>query len=204
MGIFGMRNPVKRAILEKAHLQRPQAILLASIKDESTYYSLMEPMKSTGIIKKIVPYQKAREQILGGKIRIQIDPDKIIMEMIHLTSYLVDLLGQRYWTLVETQDSEFFSSNHPLNIVNSDEASHEPYFELKNNIITFPISSQFALIGTSSKILAPQIIDTSTVEAINCCTAYNGSTKLFASREIALPEKSAVIALKNFHNMFAS
>jgi hypothetical protein len=204
MGILGIRNPVKRAILEKLHQHRPKAILQVCAKDESTYNIIMNQMKSDGIIKKIVPYEKARQAIIEEKIMLQVEQDKINLEMLSLSEYLIDLLAQRNWSIVEAKDSEFVSSNHPLNIINTDDSTHEPYFEFKNNIVTFPLSSQLALIGSFSKLPVYQLIPKSLVEGINSCTTYHGSTKLFASKETPLPSKSAILELKNFHKKFAA
>ncbi len=206
MGIFGMRNPVKRDLLQKVHSQRPRAILKAITKDEDTYHSFMKQMQAEGIIKKIIPYKKALDDINNGKVVLQINHDKLIMSMLELSSYLVDLLAKKNWQLVEAHDGEFISSNNPLNIINIDDnTKHEPYFELKNNIITFPLSSHFALVSSSSEqTLKAVIIDKSVIDDINSITAYNGSTHILASKELKLPEKSVALALKNFHQGFSN
>ena len=85
--------------------------------------------------------------------------------------------------LVETNTSNFYCSDLPLKAV-----TFRDNFQ-KDTIFFFPLSSQFALLGASSKLNPYKLIDHNDVACINHFTALNAS-KIYSNQKITISNKT--------------
>lgn len=120
--------------------------------------------------------------------------DDIIMTMMNKAADFADFLGLQmsHWLILEANDSEFISSDHPVNLVKLKDASIEW-------IVIFPLSSHIALMGSSSRLSEYALIEHDVVDGINYYTAYQATT-LISSRELPLPSEGGAISLRKFLN----
>jgi hypothetical protein len=113
----------------------------------------------------------------------QTDDDEIIKKMLNLASNTTDQLLQKNWMLVETNTSNFYCSDFPLESTTFDNNSQI------DTIFFFPLSSKFALIGASSTLNPYKLIDHNDVACINHFTALNAS-KIYSNQKITISNKT--------------
>ncbi len=195
MGLLGMRNPISKSRLIQRKQQKAIGIMDSLVMNKDFYNHFMKKRWKEGVISEPVPYEKAKDFVVGRKFRIEVEPDQIVMKMLEDAVKLTDLLSKNNWLIVEATNCDFLSSNHPVNVLyNGNPKKFSPAYV----IAMFPLSSRIALIGSSFKIPAYRAIDNDIVDGINYCTAYGKTTKLFASKEMPLPSEKSIACLQAF------
>ena len=128
-----------------------------------------------------------KARILGGAVRAVVNRDVLLIEgILGRASLLVDLLGQRSWTLLVAPDGmDFVCSDRPVNLLNKrnvPRGTQARYDDVRWDVI-MPLSRRLCLVGHRYGPGGRSNASARTVGFINLLTETGAREYVYSSRE---------------------
>ncbi|MDH4416203.1 MAG: DUF4238 domain-containing protein [Acidovorax sp.] len=155
MALLAVRSPEQRENIREFQARVAQRMMDLVLSKKEHWESQMEEMKEKTGKSSLVTYEEAKNFHMRGEYKIEVARERHIQTEIGLHHTVLQLLGQRKWTLyiVSGDYGEFITTNRPVVIAYINPESvplllrHSPGFGLKNTEIYFPLTSRALLIG---------------------------------------------------------
>jgi len=150
ISLISLRNPKIRAIFDKLYCDISDKFMSMTMDSEERY---IDQCLQAGIKKEdIIPYKKQKEFIEDKRrYELSINQEVHIKAEHENVDYLSELLHNRYWYLVVSNESigEFITSDYPVSLISLVEMPkiYGIGFGMKKTEVCFPMSKYLALIG---------------------------------------------------------
>ncbi|MES1980721.1 MAG: DUF4238 domain-containing protein [Pseudomonadota bacterium] len=155
MALLAVRSPEQRENMRDFHARIAQRVLDLTLQNQERWESQAREMEEKTGKPSLVTYQEAKEFHERGEYTIEVPRERHIQTEIDLYNTVLQLLGERIWTLymVPGDYGEFITTNRPVVIVYIDPdrvPAHMrfiPGFALKNTEVYFPLTKHSLLVG---------------------------------------------------------
>jgi len=175
IAMYAVRTPTMRKTFESHQEGVLKLILQQSLATKERFESAVAQMKTDGYEVPDWNYEEMKDFIDRDEFSIQQGQEQFIdLEMKQL-SPMVDMLAQRKWTfLVSDQDKGFFiTSDRPVVIEWYDSRdlppmmAKSPGFGMKNSIVYFPLSKTSCMVGSFEDFFRGHSTSAETVAHVN-------------------------------------
>ena len=155
MALLAVRSPEQRENMRDFQARVATRIMDLILEDKDRWESENKRMQeATGRTHKVT-YEEAKEFHERGDYKIKVLRERHITTEIKLFEAVLQLLGQRKWTLYVADGTygEFITTDRPVVIAYIEPEKvpkylrHSPGFALKNTEISFPLTKHALLVG---------------------------------------------------------
>ncbi|MGO4393411.1 DUF4238 domain-containing protein [Variovorax sp. M-6] len=155
MALLAVRSPEQRENMRQCQERVARGVMDLVLAEKERWHSQLEQLKEATGQPPLVTYEEAKDFHERGEYTIEVPREQHIQTEIDLYNTLLELLGERDWTLylVSGDEGELVTTNRPVVIAytNPEEVPalfrHSPGFGLKNTEVYFPLAKHAALIG---------------------------------------------------------
>ena len=196
MALVNLRNPKTRDIFGKVYRDIADKFSSMTMASEERY---INQCLQAGIKQKdIIPYEKQKKFINDkSKYNVSINQEVHIQREEKNIDYLSELLHQRYWYLVISNETigKFITSDYPVSLISLIKLPnmYEVGFGMQKTEVTFPISKYLALIGVFEEY---DNINKSIPATKDLVETINRKTYIFANKQIYSTTKVNFDSLK--------
>ncbi len=155
MALLAVRSPEQRENMREFQARVAQRMMDLVLEKKERWESQTREMEEKTGKPSVVTYEEAKDFHMRGEYKIEVARERHIQTEIDLYNTVLQLLGQRKWTLylVPGDYGEFITTSRPVVIVYiyPEEVPlylrHSPGFGLKNTEVYFPLTKHALLIG---------------------------------------------------------
>lgn len=155
MALLAVRSPEQRENMREFQARVAQRVMDLVLEKKERWESQIKEMEETTGKPSLVTYEEVKDFHRRGEYTIEVARERHIQTEIDLYNSVLQLLGQRKWTLylVPGDYGEFITTSRPVVIAYIDPEKvpsylrHSPGFSLKNTEVFFPLTKQALLIG---------------------------------------------------------
>jgi len=155
MALLAVRSPEQRENMRDFQARVAQRVMDLVLEKKERWESQIKEMEETTGKPSLVTYEEAKDFHRRGEYTIEVARERHIQTEIDLYNSVLQLLGQRKWTLylVPGDYGEFITTSRPVVIAYIDPETvpsylrHSPGFGLKNTEVYFPLTKHALLIG---------------------------------------------------------
>ena len=155
MALLAVRSPEQRENMREFQARVAEGVMDLMLEDQELWESQIKEMEETTGKPSLVTYEDAKDFHRRGEYTIEVPRERHIQTEIDLFKTVLQLLGQRKWTLylVPGDYGEFITTSRPVVIAYIDPEKvpaylrHSPGFGLKNTEVFFPLTKHALLIG---------------------------------------------------------
>jgi hypothetical protein len=155
MALLAVRSPEQRENMREFQARVAERVMDLVLEDKQRWESQIKKMEETKGNPSLVTYEDAKDFHRRGEYKIEVARERHIQTEIDLYNTVLQLLGQRKWTLylVPGDYGEFITTNRPVVIAYIDPEKvpaylrHSPGFGLKNTEVYFPLTKHALLIA---------------------------------------------------------
>lgn len=155
MALLAVRSPEQRENLREFQARVAQRMMDLVLEKKERWESQIKEMEDKTGKPSLVTYEEAKDFHMRGEYKIEVARERHIQTEIDLYNTVLQLLGQRKWTLylVPGDYGEFITTSRPVVIAYIDPEEvplylrHSPGFGLKNTEVYFPLTKHALLIG---------------------------------------------------------
>jgi hypothetical protein len=155
MALLAVRSPEQRENMREFQARVAERVMDLVLEDKQRWESQIKKMEETKGNPSLVTYEDAKDFHRRGEYKIEVARERHIQTEIDLYNTVLQLLGQRKWTLylVPGDYGEFITTSRPVVIAYIDPEKvpaylrHSPGFGLKNTEVYFPLTKHALLIG---------------------------------------------------------
>jgi hypothetical protein len=155
MALLAVRSPEQRENMREFQARVAQRVMDLVLEKKERWESQIKEVEETTGKPSLVTYEEAKDFHRRGEYTIEVARERHIQTEIDLYNSVLQLLGQRKWTLylVPGDYGEFITTSRPVVIAYIDPEKvpsylrHSPGFGLKNTEVYFPLTKHALLIG---------------------------------------------------------
>lgn len=155
MALLAVRSPEQRENMREFQARVAQRMMELVLEKKERWESQTKEMEEKTGKPSTVTYEEAKDFLMRGEYRIEVAREQHIQTEIDLYNTVLQLLGQRKWTLyiVPGDYGEFITTSRPVVIAYIDPEKvplylrYSPGFGLKNTEVYFPLTKHALLIG---------------------------------------------------------
>jgi hypothetical protein len=155
MALLAVRSPEQRENMREFQARVAERVMDLVLENKERWESQIKEMEETTGKPSLVTYEAAKDFHRRGEYTIEVARERHIQTEIDLYNTVLQLLGQRKWTLylVPGDYGEFITTSRPVVIAYIDPEKvpaylrHSPGFGLKNTEVYFPLTKHALLIG---------------------------------------------------------
>lgn len=155
MALLAVRSPEQRENMRDFQARVAQGVMDLLLEKKERWESQTKEMEEKTGKPSLVTYEDAKEFHERGEYTIEVARERHIQTEIDLYNSVLQLLGQRKWTLyiVPGDYGEFITTSRPVVIAYIDPGKVPPYmryspgFGLKNTEVYFPLTKHALLVG---------------------------------------------------------
>ncbi|WP_286130937.1 DUF4238 domain-containing protein [Azoarcus sp. CIB] len=155
MALLAVRSPEQRENMREFQARVAQRMMELVLETKERWESQISEMEETTGKPRSVTYEEVKDFHEQGKYTIEVARERHIQTEINLYNTVLQLLGQRKWTLysVPGDYGEFITTSRPVVIAYIDPEKvplylrHSPGFGLKNTEVYFPLTKHALLVG---------------------------------------------------------
>ncbi len=155
MALLAVRSPEQRENMRDFQARVAERVMDLVLENKERWESQIKKMEEATGKPSLVSYEDAKDFHRRGEYTIEVARERHIQTEIDLYNTVLQLLGQRNWTLylVPGDYGEFITTSRPVVIAYIDPEKvpaylrHSPGFGLKNTEIYFPLTKHALLIG---------------------------------------------------------
>jgi hypothetical protein len=155
MALLAVRSPEQRENMREFQARVAQRMMDLVLEKKERWESQIKEMVETTGKPSLVTYEEVKDFHERGEYTIEVARERHIQTEIDLYNTVLQLLGQRKWTLylVSGDYGEFITTSRPVVIAYIDPERvplylrHSPGFGLKNTEVYFPLTKHALLIG---------------------------------------------------------
>lgn len=155
MALLAVRSPEQRESMRESQARVAQRVMDLMLEKKERWESQINEMEVATGKPSLVTYEEAKDFHRRGEYTIEVARERHIQTEINLYNSVLQLLGQRKWTLylVPGDYGEFITTSRPVVIAYIDPEKvplylrHSPGFGLKNTEVYFPLTKHALLIG---------------------------------------------------------
>lgn len=156
MALLAVRSPEQRENMREFQARVAEGVMDLMLEDQELWESQIKEMEETTGKPSLVTYEDAKDFHRRGEYTIEVARERHIQTEINLYNTVLQLLGQRKWTLhlVPGNYGEFITTGRPVVIAYIDPEKlpaylrHSPGFGLMNTEVYFPLTKHALLIGS--------------------------------------------------------
>lgn len=155
MALLAVRSPEQRENMREFQARVAQQMMHLILESKERWEFQSNEMEDETGKPSLVTYEEARDFHIRGEYKIEVARERHIQTEIDLYKTVLQLLGQRKWTLylVPGDYGEFITTSRPVVLAYIDPEKvplylrHSPGFGLKNTEVYFPLTKHALLIG---------------------------------------------------------
>jgi hypothetical protein len=155
MALLAVRSPEQRENMREFQARVAERVMDLVLEDKGRWTSQIRDMEKKTGKTSMVTYEDAKDFHRRGEYTIEVARERHIQTEIDLYNTVLQLLGQRKWTLylVPGEYGEFITTSRPVVIAYIQPEKvpaylrHSPGFGLMNTEIYFPLTKHAILIG---------------------------------------------------------
>lgn len=155
MSLLAVRSPEQRENMREFQARVAEGVMDLVLEDKERWEFQIKEMEETTGKQSLVTYEEAKDFYRRGEYTIEVARERHIQTEIDFYNTVLQLLGQRKWTLylVSGDYGEFITTSRPVVIAYIDPEKvpeylrHSPGFGLKNTEVFFPLTKHALLIG---------------------------------------------------------
>ncbi len=155
MALLAVRSPEQRENMREFQARVANRVMDLVLENKERWESQIKEMEEKTGKPSLVTYEEAKDFHVRGEYTIEVARERHIQTEIDLYNTVLQLLGQRKWTLylVPGDYGEFITTSRPVVIAYIDPEEvplylrHSPGFGLKNTEVYFPLTKHAFLIG---------------------------------------------------------
>lgn len=151
IGLMTVRGPQHRKRVEDFQSRVTKMIMRQITATKDRWQSQIKKLQQTGTeIPEGVSYESMKDFVDNERFIIKHNQTPLIQTMLSTAGSLIDVLAHRKWTVVQaTEGSHFVCSDNPVGLSWTKDMGgfFSPGFGLPNTLVTFPLSSEFGLMG---------------------------------------------------------
>ena len=155
MALLAVRSPEQRENMREFQARVAQRVMDLVLEKKERWESQIKEMEVATGKPSLVTYEEAKDFHRRGEHTIEVARERHIQTEIDLYNSVLQLLGQRKWTLYLAPGDygEFITTSRPVVIAYIDPEKvplylrHSPGFGLKNTEVYFPLTKHALLIG---------------------------------------------------------
>ncbi len=155
MALLAVRSPEQRENMREFQARMAQRVMDLVLEKKERWESQIKVMEVATGKPSLVTYEEAKDFHRRGEYTIEVARERHIQTEIDLYNSVLQLLGQRKWTLylVPGDYGEFITTSRPVVIAYIDPEKvplylrHSPGIGLKNTEVYFPLTKHALLIG---------------------------------------------------------
>jgi hypothetical protein len=155
MALLAVRSPEQRENMREFQARVAERVMDLVLEDKGRWESQIKEMEEKTGKPSTVTYEDAKDFHERGEYTIEVARERHIQTEIDLYKTVLQVLGQRKWTLylVPGEYGEFITTSRPVVIAYIEPEKvpaylrHSPGFGLKNTEVYFPLTKHAILIG---------------------------------------------------------
>ncbi|MFN9471395.1 DUF4238 domain-containing protein [Acidovorax sp.] len=191
MALLAVRSPERRESMRQSHETVAKRLLDLIFADKERWDTETDKLGDANSSK--VSYEQAKEFHERAEYTIEVNRERHILNEFGVFDTVLQLLGQRQWTLYTTSGEygEFVTTNRPVVIAYKEPEKvppfmrHSPGFGLTETEVYFPLTKHAFLIGRWDRGGQTEVATQSFIAAANThMMAYSYGQVYSAEREI--------------------